>query len=160
MVGYMYMITSVCIIWTENYLEIVLFQRTREPHFQIHEIVKFFPSSELVGGNILTCFYERKFCRLYLSIQDIIAGWTLSTQEKHAFFYNGCLWKFFFNFCQNFLSKARIKKSLIDDHYKTIFESVRSACSSYSVIELLPLSVGDQEKQCLLEYFTGTLTYE
>ena len=40
-------------------------------------------------------------------------------------------------FSQNFLSKARLKK--IDNHYKTIFELVRMACSSYTVFEFLNL---------------------
>ena len=42
--------------------------------------------------------------------------------------------KFFLKFSQNFLSKALQKKFLIDYNYKTIFESVRIACSSYTVI--------------------------
>ena len=39
-----------------------------------------------------------------------------------------------FNFSQNFLSKAPIKKALIDNHYKTVYRSVRSEFSSYMVV--------------------------
>ena len=42
------------------------------------------------------------------------------------------LMKLVLSFSQNFLSKAWIKKSLIDNHYITVFESVRSVCSSYT----------------------------
>ena len=39
-------------------------------------------------------------------------------------------------FSQNFLSKKRKKNNfLIDNHYKTIFVSVRMACSSYRVFK-------------------------
>ena len=41
---------------------------------------------------------------------------------------------FFFKLSENFLSKGRLeKKFLIDNHYKTIFGSIRMACSSYTV---------------------------
>ena len=41
---------------------------------------------------------------------------------------------FFLKFSQNFLSKGRLEnKFLIVNHYKTIFWSVRIACSSYTV---------------------------
>ena len=47
-------------------------------------------------------------------------------------FYNGCLWEFFCScFGQKILTK--LKNILTDNHYKTILESVRSACSSYTV---------------------------
>ena len=43
--------------------------------------------------------------------------------------YDKIIWKF----SQSFLSKARLKKFLIDNHYKTIYGSVRSECSSCMV---------------------------
>ena len=52
-------------------------------------------------------------------------------------FYNGCLWEIFFKVSLNFLSKGRLeKKFLIDNHYKTIFGSVRMAYSSYNVLHI------------------------
>ena len=38
--------------------------------------------------------------------------------------------RIFLKFSQNFLSKARLKKFLIDNNYKTFFVSVRIVCSS------------------------------
>ena len=36
--------------------------------------------------------------------------------------------------CTEILTELKKKEILIDNHYKTIFESVRSACSSYTVL--------------------------
>ena len=42
--------------------------------------------------------------------------------------------KCFPKFSQDFLSKARLKKILINIHYKTIYGPVRSECSSWDVV--------------------------
>ena len=45
-------------------------------------------------------------------------------------FYNGWLWELLSKFSQNFLSKVWLKIFLIDNHYRTFYESLRSKCSS------------------------------
>ena len=44
--------------------------------------------------------------------------------------------KTIFNFNPNYLYKKKTKKILIDNHYETIYESVRSECSSCRVYRL------------------------